>query len=111
MEKSAIIEMIRQKFMGKAVCPVSGTCCYLTGSGKKCAIGIFIPDGHIAQTNVANNMSVYGLLQSFPDLLQHMPTTNIELLNKMQDVHDFLHESLTVEQQKQALINFVELNF
>lgn len=43
-----------------------GDCCYLTADGRKCAVGLCIPDGHPAQRS-GNH---YGqLILSFPDLL------------------------------------------
>lgn len=103
MTKEQIINKIKAEFKGKASDGV--TCKYLTKDGKKCAIGLFIPDGHDAQDN---GDTIDSLLIEYPDLKAYMPSTNIDFLLAFQDVHDEkLHDAMDLEQQKLRLIDFV----
>ncbi len=61
-----------------------GTCMYLSSSGNRCAVGCFIPDGHIGQQS---SYAVSGLLGHFPDLAEQMPLDQEGLL-AMQGTHD-----------------------
>lgn len=65
-----------------------GACLYLTADGLKCAVGIFIPDGHPAQQRVGGILS---LAQTFPDLAGvAWPATRdgLELAEVLQQAHD-----------------------
>lgn len=58
-------------------------CCYLAAGGAKCAIGIFIPDGHPAQSL---SMSVSRLHSRHPDLFED--GADVPFLEELQDCHD-----------------------
>lgn len=60
-------------------------CSYLTRDGRKCAIGLLIPDGHIAQKFVG---PVGALMESFPELFDADSRDGLE--NMQRDLHDFL---------------------
>lgn len=105
MNKQEIIDTINEKFTGQAVNDKFGTCQYLTEDGRKCAIGMFIPDGHPAQHKITD---VISLLNEYPDLGRYMPFDNLNTLNKFQDCHDScLDTEMSLEEQKQILIDFV----
>lgn len=91
--KAKIKEHIEKEFKGLAVvCRGDGTssnrlwpsCSYLTPEGKKCAVGVFIPNGHEGQRSGGR---VESLLGDFPDLKDHMPLP-VEAMSLLQDVHD-----------------------
>jgi hypothetical protein len=68
----------------------TGACKYLDkGTGNKCAVGLFIPDGHDAQNYYGD---VFGLVYKYkncgPRELPALIYYNTELLNKLQLVHD-----------------------
>lgn len=107
MKKEQVIEKIEKEFTGKCV-DESKSCMYLNEKGQKCAIGLFIPDGHKAQDM---DSDVEGLLDEFPSLWDHMPSTNLELLEKFQQCHDGLKETHSINSQKQTLINWVNQNW
>lgn len=64
-------------------------CAYLNSKGQKCAIGIFIPDGHEAQLA---RKTVYNLLLEYPDLQNILgPVTDnrrYQFLTDLQQLHD-----------------------
>ena len=65
--------------------PIS--CSYLTAEGRKCAVGLLIPDGHDAQKARGD---VAAILHDYPDLQGHMPEgSNMRLLLLIQRTHDF----------------------
>lgn len=102
--KQTIIDVINRDFKGKAV--MGETCSYLTEDGKKCAIGLFIPNGHEAQLST---LEVHSLLEHYPDLWKHMPSKDIVFLMDFQNTHDFeLSHEDSLEDQKKTLIKFVE---
>ena len=108
MNKLDVINKINKEFKGKAL-GLDGKCTYLNNKGQKCAIGIFIPDGHNAQ------WAGYGLLQlveEYPDLYEVLPDVDISILREFQRVHDNeLHAGMSLEEQKRILIDFVNDNF
>ena len=86
MKIEKILETIAREFTGKALGPKPGDgCFYKNHEGKKCAIGIFIPDGHAAQNFIGG---VRDLLRNFPSLWKYMPSSNLEKLSHFQWVHD-----------------------
>lgn len=92
--KAKMIEHIKANFKGRAVCELPNkmgvtvpTCMYLTPDGKKCAIGLFVPDGHRLQT-YGNPVQASRALHMFPDLIEWMPLANSAGLNELQGVHD-----------------------
>ena len=106
MTKQEVIDTINRDFKGKCISEYYN-CRYLNDEGKKCAIGLFIPDGHKGQWYTSH---VKNLLKFYPDLQEYMPFDNIELNTKFQDLHDSLDHNLGVQKQKDILINFVEKN-
>lgn len=63
-------------------------CVYLTTDCLKCAIGIFIPDGHLAQQYLGGALS---LAEEFPDLAGiAWPATRdgLDLAEVLQQAHD-----------------------
>lgn len=83
---------------------VLGVCTYLdSSSGRKCAIGCLIPDGHRAQ---AYNSGVTSMLYRNPDLRDAILPEDIkecyEFLFQLQAIHD----STTVSDWKSELITF-----
>jgi hypothetical protein len=68
----------------------TGACKYLEeGTGNKCAVGLFIPDGHDAQNY---HGSVSGLVYEYkncgPRELPALIYYNVDLLSRLQRVHD-----------------------
>jgi hypothetical protein len=67
-------------------------CVYQTADGNRCAIGCFIPDGHRALGFSGNVVSFFFEDDSdhglFPDLLEHMPSTDTFWLGEFQRQHD-----------------------
>ena len=107
MTKQEILDTIDREFKGKATTN-SLDCEYLTPDGKKCAIGVFLPDGHDAQKK---ECGVRILLGVYPELWEYMPSANLDILIDFQIVHDRLDWRLPLEKQKQILIDFVEQHF
>lgn len=109
--KESIKDVIRREFKGKAV---DGYACrYLTADGRKCAVGLFIPDGHEAQ---GYQGAAEDLLARFEDLHSYMPLDGRRdknnpydsPLQKFQAAHDDLSSSLSVEEQRDVLLRWVE---
>lgn len=65
---------------------IDSVCMYLTPDGKKCAIGIFIPDGHEAQ-NFGG--SVFHLVAYYPDIREIFAGINTYSLRVLQGIHDY----------------------
>jgi hypothetical protein len=113
LTKQEIIDKINTDFNGQAMEGSSGQCMYKltdkSGQCKKCAIGLFIPDGHKGQEEL---MSVDELLGCHPDLWDSMPIDNIDFLTAFQEVHDDSNmRRLSVDEQKSQLIGFVDDNY
>lgn len=107
MSKQIIIDTIKKEFKGKAVNEY-GHCVYLADDGKKCAFGMFIPDGHKAQYSESNSNALFN---EYPDLLEILPTANKEFWRIFQRAHDTLDDSLSIKEQRSELINWVNENY
>lgn len=109
--KETVIKHIEDNFKGKAMQSIglTYTCSYLTRDGKKCAVGLFIENGHPAQKyqRVASD-----LIKNFPDLNDSMPF--IDKLDEFQSFHDIGNASTisqdnrTDEEVLMDLISYIE---
>lgn len=100
--KQAIKDHIRREFKGKAI---NGPYCqYLTQDGKKCAVGMFIPDGHVAQKTCANALA---LLDRYPELKEKMPLSRLAM-HELQTAHDSLLSTQSFMGQLNTLLNWVD---
>jgi len=96
-----ICRTIDEKFTGKAISNSGApNCSYLNSKGQRCAIGLFIPDGHDAQKNANFIVSV---LTEYPDLRPLMPFQDVYKLMEFQRYHDNLDPSSTLALQKTIL--------
>lgn len=65
-----------------------GGCQYLTEDGRKCAVGLVIPDGHPAQIEGCSARSLY---ERYPDLVERIPKgMNVADMTTLQGIHDYL---------------------
>lgn len=103
LTKQEVLKIIDEKFTGQAV--VYGKCEYLTHEGKRCAIGIFIPDLHPA---LYSDQSISYLLRTYPELKSFMPSNDVCILQDFQELHDHELDGLSLEQQKEVLKEFAE---
>ncbi len=108
--KAKIIQHIKDNFKGKAFnysnpkdrkCGAE-VCVYLTKDGRKCAVGLFIPDGHNGQRHIG---TVSGLLFRFPDLSDVMPL-DTSSMSGLQRAHDESGEETTLEE----MLEYIEKN-
>lgn len=104
MSKELIINTIKKDFKGKAYDRNIHQCVHLTDDGKKCALGLFIPDGHPAQREIEPADEI---LDQYEDLLDILPVKNINFWIKFQEEHDRLNSALPIEKQKNQLIDWV----
>lgn len=106
--KKKMIKHIELNFKGKAI--ENTQCLYKTSDGKKCAVGLFIPENHVGQKYIG---SVSGLLKIYPDLKKSMPTTTGKL-KELQFIHDLgnsyfkTDDKRTDEEVLCDLISFIE---
>lgn len=98
MDVNQICDLIDREFKGKAI--GENQCMYKTLDGKKCFIGLFIPEGHPAQGYLG---TAGELLNEYPSLLELMPSQDFNTLDTLQIAHDTMDGKLTLDQQKQYL--------
>lgn len=83
--KAKILEVLKARPLnGPAMGHEGIGCTYLAANGNKCAVGMFIPDGHRGQEYEG---FVTGLLGLYPDLKSVMPLV-VEGLATLQMCHD-----------------------
>jgi hypothetical protein len=82
--RDSVLKRVQAKFKGKSMDSFNSTCLYLGVEGKRCVVGLFIPDNHIALNARA---AVSNLLEEFPDLEQFMPMDRSSL-SSFQYMHD-----------------------
>lgn len=111
--KESIIAVIRNKFKGKSLIRDNllpkefWMCAYRGDNDKACAIGMFIPNGHLGLSKITG---VTHLLEMFPDLWVKMPLEDSTALSIFQAVHDSLRESDSVQEQTDVLVRWVKEN-
>lgn len=85
-----------------------GGCLYRASYGKKCAVGLFIPDDEYSPRMEGRTAET--LLKSWDvDLLRFMPL-NIEDMRGWQIVHDNLPTDLNLEDAMKVMLAFLELS-
>ena len=99
-----MIEHVKKNFKGQAM-DENGDCFYLMEDGRKCAVGLFIPDGHESQAYKGTSLE---LLLKYKDLIDIMPLEKIGL-NMFQRMHDSMNFN-DVEEETRELINWIEKN-
>lgn len=101
--KAKILEVLKARPLeGPAIRDeYSYTCAYKGKDGNRCAVGMFIPDGHDGESYEG---SVGSLLERYPDLMPLMPL-QYEGLKGIQLVHDQEQGNA-----KAAMIDWVEKN-
>lgn len=85
--KKKILKVIEARRYNVAATKLVGSktlCAYLTPNGNKCAVGLFIPTGHIAQKATS---AVQSILNENKDLQKLMPF-ELKVLKEFQYVHD-----------------------
>jgi hypothetical protein len=90
-------------------------CCYKTSDGKKCAIGVCIPD-EIYRPTMNGSGSVYGLMQEFGSISYLFGNIGIEILAALQSIHDSGNRDMIevcgcvnfTEYMKESLIRFAQ---
>lgn len=82
--KKKVMDVFKAGNNGTRAVTEKGGCTYLADDGNKCAVGVFIPDGHEAQKCIGTALDVLDL---HPDLLQYMPLSAHGMLY-MQNAHD-----------------------
>ena len=112
--KSQVKKVVDNHFKGRAWVPSNkegasrhdGRCVYLAPDGKKCGVGLFIPDGHESQDADAG---VYHLIRThFPELESMMPLS-VSKLEELQRFHDEDGDFkfATVEKQKKMIYSAI----
>lgn len=89
LTKQEVFDKVMERFLdhtGRAV-DERFFCMYKTEDGNKCAVGIFIPDGHDAQDF---NGPVEELIEKFPTSLPEEIYAYEDMMCKFQEVHDDL---------------------
>lgn len=105
--KETVIKHITDNFKGKAMIgggPLGKTCVYLTSTGRKCAVGLFIPDGHEAQQYSGTSVL---MIEAHPDLADKMPLSKRALYD-FQTRHDGMDEDLSINVQTDILVNYIK---
>lgn len=87
-----IFDLAWQKFIIENAPPAKvaeNQCCYLTPDGKKCAVGLSLPDGHESQQS---SKMFDALVEKFPELFdEHIQRTPRYRLREFQrKIHDNL---------------------
>lgn len=106
MKIDTVLETIERDFKGKAKDYDSDLCLYSTPEGRKCYVGLFIPEGHEGQKYRGTSS---GLLNEYPELQGNMPSTNRVTLTELQILHDTSAidtniDDLSLDEQKMYLM-------
>lgn len=94
--RAKIIQAIEDNMMNHPAVNVTESgefncCTYLAADGNKCAVGIFLPAGHLSQKSREN---VRGIMMTYPDLATILPLP-LAALEKLQNLHDSVAHSET----------------
>lgn len=84
--KAGMMQAIRDKMLDHpSKAPDGQTCAYRAADGNRCAVGVFLPDGHPAESSIVNIDQVY---TDYIDLRTVLPLA-LGGLCAMQIVHDY----------------------
>lgn len=111
--KQQIIDKINSDFKGRSYRPTNkrdlncaeDVCLYRGDNGRKCIVGVFIPDREYSNS-MESSGGVKGLLDEYP-LLTNMMPLSIEVLSVLQSMHDSSRD-ISDEELKNNLISWVE---
>lgn len=108
--KEKMIDVVNNEFKGKSFVGSSG-CRYKTYDGRKCAVGMFIPDskydeGMDNRSHFGNSVSITYLLHYFPNVEVDMPLDHDGLVS-FQSCHDGLNLMLSIDKQKEVLLDWI----
>ena len=108
MPLKEVREVIKNEFKGKSYIPREddpkrGSCKYFMNDGKKCAIGLFLPNAEFYKDFGDDS---WGLFEKDETLLDYMPCQDESKLHQWQIFHDeTLDPFQSVEAQGDALFN------
>jgi hypothetical protein len=99
--KQAMIEHIKKEFKGKSFDAFNEECLYRGPDGKKCAVGLFIPD-----SEYHSSMECLSPLSAeLRDTAQYMPL-QMSTMQYLQGVHDISEPSETLND----ILSWIEKN-
>lgn len=101
--KLDLINKIETDFKGKSVAENGRSCLYRGLDGKKCAVGLFIPDE--LYNPAFENRSFFWITMNAPDLLNFMPM-DAESMNALQWAHD----KSKIETSKAQILKWIDTN-
>lgn len=105
--KDSMIQHIMKEFKGKSLHDSKGYFCQYRGcDGKKCAVGMFIPNEKYVPQMDDQYGPVSEVLEHHPDLRNILPLHTFGLM-KFQSAHDTLDANLTVEDQLATLVRWI----
>ena len=102
--KQKLIEHVKANFKGKSI--DNNMCLYRGPEGKKCVIGLFIPD---SETNLLSKIEGEGALTVWHRIDKFVPFKDKYMAYEFQRAHDLL-SSESVEEQTQELVDWLEKN-
>lgn len=104
--KQSMIQHIKKEFKGKSINAPDGYCLYRGPEGKKCAVGMFIPDEkyrpEMDGSDLDNGYTVFQIHNICPN---NMPLEGFGL-QSLQAVHDRSNPSETL----QDMLEWIEKN-
>lgn len=102
--KQELMKKIELEFKGKSLAhETARTCLYRGPEGKKCAVGLFIPDD--LYNSAFENRSYFALTNKNPELLKFMPL-NAESMDALQ----FVHDTSKIETTKEEILKWIDTN-
>lgn len=106
--KETMINHIKKEFKGKSVsyidCGNDELCLYRGPEGKKCAIGMFIPDNLYAERMEEDGL-ISKIIRTYPKVKYVLPL-DLDGLLLLQEVHDNSDEDDTLND----MLDFIEAN-
>lgn len=98
-----VIAHIEENFKGKAYNRQSNRCFYKKGN-KKCAIGLFLPEGHPGQKSTR---VVYELLLQYPELKKYIPVSDSYGFQRIHDCADQDNARFDFRTDEEVLMDLV----
>lgn len=101
--KLDLINKIETEFKGKSVAENGKSCLYRGLDGKKCAVGLFIPDE--LYNPAFENCSYFAITRKTQHLLKFMPMDGESM-----DAFQFIHDSSKIETSKEEILKWIDTN-
>lgn len=108
--KTTMIAHILKNFKGKSISDDGDLCLYRGPNGRKCAVGLFIPDDLYQDAMDYDLGDTYNdIVKIEPKISSHMPLEK-KAMTSLQTIHDTAHKTSKVDKSLDNMLDWINKN-